>query len=1006
MMTGSTRILVLAVTAATLFSAGGPPLSAQQRTDQTPSFRSGIEVVTVDVGVVDRQGQPLRGLTPADFVVTVGGQPRHVVTAEFIDRTGTRAAGSPQTPGTLISTNEGGGVGRLFAFIVDQNTLEIGSARRVATATAPFFSRLTFADRSALMLMPLGPNLPFTWAHDRVRAGLQRATGMGRMPAAWEYGSLADARDIANHNLIALRSLGERQCGTSSASIFGAGPTGQSPGIASPPVGPTAPSGGGTSPSPSGGGETGGTGAPTAPPAGGTSAPAGGSSGSSRGGSNLSGSFGLSNCTREIQMQAETTWRTAQMNSLASISALRQFLSLLARVRGDKTIILISGGWPLDERDELSTISAVASDAAAARATIFSVFVPTSSFTADRRVMTSTPLADNYLHSAPLETLAAMTGGGSFRAEVGAEAVFERLAAEMAGYYRIGIEKDPSDNDGKIRRMKVQVPRGSATIRAREIFDVRTYEDRDWAARLATALEGPVPATDLGLRVTHYLSADPDDSSRRRLLVSGEASRVQPGDVTLQVRVSDLDGKKIGAGELSLAHARGDTLPFSTNVSVPPGSYIIRLGLMDSGGRVGSVDHRVDVRDVPLGALSAIGPVLIRVTGGAEGDARLALDGARQDERLAIEIDLEGEKSRLEGLGVDFEIAATGEGPRLVHATAAISPGSRENTVIAQGVADMRVLPPGEYVVRAKVTSGTETVGDVRRAFSVLAGATRVVAVKPASSDEGRTEAGAARSAVRPIVAAPPFALDQVLAPSILSSFLDRVAARPDASSPAVRELLSRARTTGLHGLIVSDAQAASGPVPAFLKGLTLLSDSKLEPAADAFRDAMGKSLDFYPAMVYLGACYAAGGKDKEAASVWRTALIREGDTPALHVMLADSLLRQGRAGDALDDLDEARSRWPDDLGLKRRFTIAALVGGKPADGLRALDELLEKRGEDEHALAFGLLALYEAFESGQPIESADRDRARMTRLADAYRVRGGPSLALIDTWLAAANKK
>ena len=74
--------------------------------------------------------------------------------------------------------------------------------------------------------------------------------------------------------------------------------------------------------------------------------------------------------------------------------------------------------------------------AAAARTTLFSVFVPTSAFSADRRSITSTPLADTYLHSGPLETLAAMTGGGSFRAEVGAEAIFERLGRELAGYYR------------------------------------------------------------------------------------------------------------------------------------------------------------------------------------------------------------------------------------------------------------------------------------------------------------------------------------------------------------------------------------------------------------------------------------------------------------------------------------------------------------------------------------------------------------------------------------------
>ena len=75
------------------------------------------------------------------------------------------------------------------------------------------------------MLMPLGPNVGFTWAHDRVREGLQRVTGMGRTMTSWEFGSLAEARDIANRNLIALRNIGERECGSASASGFGGGPT-------------------------------------------------------------------------------------------------------------------------------------------------------------------------------------------------------------------------------------------------------------------------------------------------------------------------------------------------------------------------------------------------------------------------------------------------------------------------------------------------------------------------------------------------------------------------------------------------------------------------------------------------------------------------------------------------------------------------------------------------------------------------------------------------------------
>lgn len=68
MTTGSGRILVVVATVFALVALGGPPLSAQQTgNEQTPAFRSGIEVVTVDVGVVDRRGQPVRGLAPADF---------------------------------------------------------------------------------------------------------------------------------------------------------------------------------------------------------------------------------------------------------------------------------------------------------------------------------------------------------------------------------------------------------------------------------------------------------------------------------------------------------------------------------------------------------------------------------------------------------------------------------------------------------------------------------------------------------------------------------------------------------------------------------------------------------------------------------------------------------------------------------------------------------------------------------------------------------------------------
>jgi tetratricopeptide (TPR) repeat protein len=289
----------------------------------------------------------------------------------------------------------------------------------------------------------------------------------------------------------------------------------------------------------------------------------------------------------------------------------------------------------------------------------------------------------------------------------------------------------------------------------------------------------------------------------------------------------------------------------------------------------------------------------------------------------------------------------------------------------------MRMLPPGDYVARARVAAGGQPIGELRRVFTLSASAPAAVddggaAVVPSL---GRASASMGRS-VRTIGAVAPFNVNQVLAPEIVREFLERAGSRSE----------------------------TDGPVPLFRKGLALLATHDLDAAANAFRDAIRASGDFYPAMVYLGACYAAAGNDKEAASAWRTALIKEGDAAPLHRLLTDALLRQGRGDMALETVAGARTRWPEDGAFKRQFAIAALAGGKPADGLNALDELIATRAADEASLALGLLTIYEAFQNGRPIETAEQDRARMLRLAGLYREQGGPSMALVDMWLAAVN--
>lgn len=981
-----TRVGTAATTVALLLGAGAAPRAQQTGSGEVPVFRTKVELVTVDVGVIDKRGQPVHGLAASDFVVTVDGEPRQVVTAEFVDAAGTRAGAARQPDAAPVSTNEGAGVGRQFVFIVDEHTLEPGQLRQVADAASRLLGGLSFADRSALMRLPNGPGVEFTWAHDRVQDALRRVVGASTLRGESEFTSLSEAREIANGGPRALRNLGYRECDGLSAGGFGGGSTGPATG--------TPATQGGTTNSP-GAPEGGRAGGPGSAPASGASQSAGG----------VDSGFGNS-CTRDLQRRAEWTWRNAQMTSLSSLAGLRAALAALSGVPGDKTVILVSGGWPLDEWEEHSLVAQVAADAAKARATIFTLFVPATSGAPIYRMPPRTPVDDQLLQSRPLETLAGLTGGGSFRAYVGAETAFERIAHEVAAYYRIGVEKSITDNGGKSRRLKVRVLRGGATVRAREMFDVQTYEDRDWAGRLASALDAPVVATGIGLRVTSYLAADPNDSANLQLVLAGEASRVGQGETTFKLLVKDLEGRKVASAEPPVGQPTDDGLVFSTRFPLPPGSYVVRVAMMDGTGRTGSVDHRVDVRQESLGDIQATGPILVRVPTDPQRRPSLALSDTRQDEKLAMQVHLRGEESRLANPDVTFEIAGSADGPALVEAAADVSSRSPGGWVVGQAVADLRVLPPGPYVVRARVTADGLPLGQVHRAF-VVAGAAASPGAAAAPTAAAGGVPGTSRRPFTPLMGTGPrFAVSTALAPPVLGTFLDRVAARPDAGAPVVRDLVERARTSGVEQLVVSETLAAEQPVAAFLRGLTLLSRNELDPAANAFRSAMRVAADFYPAMVYLGVCYAAGGKDKDAAAAWRTALIKEGDTRALHLLLTDALLRQQQGELALRAVDNARARWPADDELKRRFVMAALLAGRYADGLQALDELVDTHAEDESTLAAGLLVLYESFERGDPVQDVEGDRARMTRLAEAYRELGGPSVALVDAWLETARKR
>jgi tetratricopeptide (TPR) repeat protein len=184
-----------------------------------------------------------------------------------------------------------------------------------------------------------------------------------------------------------------------------------------------------------------------------------------------------------------------------------------------------------------------------------------------------------------------------------------------------------------------------------------------------------------------------------------------------------------------------------------------------------------------------------------------------------------------------------------------------------------------------------------------------------------------------------------------------------------------------------------------FLTGIALYGKGELENAAGRFRQAIRLDSEFFPAMFYLGACYAAGGRDDQAIGAWQTSLVTEA-APFIYMMTADAMLRLKQPADAVGILDEAAAQWVDDEHLLARRASALGQAGKGEDGLRALDAFLEKGPPTPERLLAAMRILYEVKLGGQHLSpTTEGDRVRFRRYAEAYAAAGGAESQAVERW-------
>lgn len=710
----------------------------------------------------------------------------------------------------------------------------------------------------------------------------------------------------------------------------------------------------------------------------------------------LSAGPDLRSCRDKLMAEARTLYVDVRGRTRDSLLSLRVVLDRLARTQAPKTLVFVSEGLLIErETNEVTWIGPVA---ARGQITFYVLQLEPPMFDTTNAQNSPTRGEDIQLGQDGLGHLAGVARGAVFRVVSGADMAFNRLALELSGYYLLSFEPEVGDRDGKDHKIKIEVPgRKDVTIRARNDFSVDANRAVSTQDRLAEAIASPLLASDIGLKLAAY-SFTENEADKLRIVLAAEIDRSQnPGSkVSLAYTVSDANGRTVSAQlepEVQTpVRADTKTQTYLGAITAPPGIYRIKLAVVDDTGKRGSVEHSIRARLTSAGQIH-LTDLLLGEDAAGGGGVNPTVTAEFKGDMLHGYVELHSEAPEpLKGASVALEIA-NGETTRAIDSVPAQFGKDDEQPTrrVAEAVIPIALLPPGEYIARAVVSVGGQKLGQVSHPFRIV----RAAGANPAAAT-GALTAPAPIPFTSRIEA---FERVSVLTPPVVGFFLDRmnVGRNAPVTPPAAIEAARAGR--------FDDAVDASKKVPAnqlapvFLGGLALYAKGDLEAAAAKFRESLRIDSEFFPAAFYLGACYAAGGHDREAAGAWQTSLITEGDAPFVYTLLGDAFLRLHEVDQAIDILTEASTLWPGKAEVQLRLGTAYAQANRPVEAVQTLDPYLTEHPQDQERLFIALRAIYEARSAGKAIGTVEEDRQRFDRYAMAYAKAGGAQQALVDQW-------
>jgi VWFA-related protein len=421
-MIGRTRRDAVRLSALTLLLAAAGPFAARSygQAAQQPTFRSGVQVVEVDVRVFDKDGRFVGNLTRGDFELLENGEPQALQSLYIVRETSGPAAavkgGEPPSPTGAAGPTEAPAESarQTWIFFFDLNHLTPSSGFDRARKMLEQFvaERFKDGDMGGVVAGNRMINNRLTSVKEELVSAVRSVRPLGDLRT--RQMELREWPRILDENEAILIARGDQEA-LQRAVI-----------------------------------RNGGGGNPFGRP----------------------GSLADAGVDLQLQEKARKIQRDIQKMTMESLAALNGLASGLARIPGPKTIVYFSEGFVITDME--ATVRGVIGQAARAGGRFYTIDLRGLSrglSTTDLDQMVAVDEAGPYNKFDPGEDatnyLASETGGLAIRNENNIGRALDTIARDSGRYYVLGYSPTNRNFDGKFRPIEVRVKRQGVRVRAR-----------------------------------------------------------------------------------------------------------------------------------------------------------------------------------------------------------------------------------------------------------------------------------------------------------------------------------------------------------------------------------------------------------------------------------------------------------------------------------------------------------------------------------------------------------